>query len=806
MIKRDISLSVRLITAILMAGGFFSTASADVLRVGPNNSPYQSIQAAIDQASSGDEIWVVQGTFHENLQIVDKNNLIIMGGYADETFVTRDPQAFSTIVDGSKLASTIKVYNATGITIDGLVVTNGKAKNGGGICANTYAGASIDLTLKNNTIVGNSAENVGGGLSFYSSSDGGPISVVMVNNTITENATPQIPSKGAGGAYLKATSSNITATILNNTFSGNKSNAGGGISISSASGYSTNVVFFNNILSGNDASDNGGAMAITSFDLNSKTEVALEGNVISENSAYTAGGIWSRSMDAATVSLSLSQNSFTSNTASSGGGGINLNTWGGNAVLTFTENVFENNVAGGGAGIIAASHAAGMIDLNLARNIFRDNISNGSGGAMSVSAHDPGSNTELYLSDNLICGGSSVHSGGGIWCYTSNRGKLLADLNHVTVTDNTAGWGGGLCADTESGSTSVICRNSILWGNSPSDTAKNPSKPAVKYDLYHCCLGRDLGGYTDLGGNMNVNPIFLSSSIGDYHLSPTSPVIDNGKYVENSDYDIDGILRPRGWGRYDMGADEADPVYHFAGGDFDGDGIMDISVWRPIAGKWFIKDIAVQGWGELGDIPVPGDYNGDGVTDIAVWRPATGKWFIKDVTQQCWGALGDIPVPGDYNGDGVTDMAVWRPATGKWFIKDIAVQGWGELGDIPVPGDYNGDGVTDIAVWRPSTGKWFIKDVTQQFWGALGDIPVPGDFNGDGLIDMAVWRPTTGKWFIKDVTQQFWGALGDIPVPGDYNGDGLTDIAVWRPSNGKWYIMGIALETWGEWGDIPIIR
>ena len=63
-----------------------------------------------------------------------------------------------------------------------------------------------------------------------------------------------------------------------------------------------------------------------------------------------------------------------------------------------------------------------------------------------------------------------------------------------------------------------------------------------------------------------------------------------------------------------------------------------------------------------------GDYDGDGIIDIGVWRPCTGSWFIIPssapttyFTQQ-FGLPGDIPQPGDYDADGITDFAVWRPA------------------------------------------------------------------------------------------------------------------------------------------------
>ena len=52
---------------------------------------------------------------------------------------------------------------------------------------------------------------------------------------------------------------------------------------------------------------------------------------------------------------------------------------------------------------------------------------------------------------------------------------------------------------------------------------------------------------------------------GNYHLRRGSPCIDEGRYIEAVEFDIDGDLRPQGGG-YDIGADE------YRCWDDDGDG------------------------------------------------------------------------------------------------------------------------------------------------------------------------------------------------------------------------------------------
>ena len=167
------------------------------------------------------------------------------------------------------------------------------------------------------------------------------------------------------------------------------------------------------------------------------------------------------------------------------------------------------------------------------------------------------------------------------------------------------------------------------------------------------------------------------------------------------------------------------PCPFISGGrDLDGDQLEGPVSFDPRTGVWskiFIPPATVT-WGQWGDLPTPGDFDGDGVDDVAIWRPSTGTWWVRCSTpSNCplgiiavgFGAPGDIPLPADFNNDGFTDYGIWKPDDGAWFVLSGAdrftdlVQGvkWGQYGDCPVPGRLLGSGPGPPRAERLATGQ-----------------------------------------------------------------------------------------------------
>jgi hypothetical protein len=254
------------------------------------------------------------------------------------------------------------------------------------------------------------------------------------------------------------------------------------------------------------------------------------------------------------------------------------------------------------------------------------------------------------------------------------------------------------------------------------------------------------------------------------------------------------------------------------------------------------------------DITAFGDYTGDGIADLSVWRTgAQGMYFIlrSDNLQLLsipWGRTGDVPRhEGDYDGDGRMDATILRAEGGgiRWFVlrsgtNTFSTFVFGLTNDIPLVGaDYTGDGADDPAVIRvnQTTGEmlWIVGNtvgglVNKVSWGNFNtDFVVPaGDYDGDGRADFAVWRgfgtapAVTGQWIILrsggGVSYIQFGIPGsgdtnpnrDIPLrSGDYDGDKKTDIAVYRPSNQTFYVLRssnlqLMTQRAGDPGDIPL--
>lgn len=92
-------------------------------------------------------------------------------------------------------------------------------------------------------------------------------------------------------------------------------------------------------------------------------------------------------------------------------------------------------------------------------------------------------------------------------------------------------------------------------------------------------------------------------------------------------------------------------------------------------------------WGLSTDISVPGDFDGDGLNDLAVFRPSTGKWYIvysshglvganTYYTIHRFGLSGDVPHAKDHDADGIDDLIVYRPSNGTWYVAFSAETSW----------------------------------------------------------------------------------------------------------------------------------
>jgi len=266
-----------------------SLASATVRHV-PGDFP--TIQQAIDASTSGDEVLVAPGTYGEQIQLIGPAADGIRLASTDGAEVTtirpvRDPfdplgilrpvtcidVGPSTIIEGFTITggSAINISTFGGGMLlrdsDAIVRNNLITDNHSGNGAGIWVGGGAP-TISGNTIFGNSAQDVGGGIS-WNADVGGRI----LNNVVVANSAGFLLGRGVGGGiWVGAGSPEISGC----TIAGNRGARGTGIFINQFTSptVSRTILAFNVIRTTDSQSDGtglevapGGNLAITCSDV-----------------------------------------------------------------------------------------------------------------------------------------------------------------------------------------------------------------------------------------------------------------------------------------------------------------------------------------------------------------------------------------------------------------------------------------------------------------------------------------------------------------------------------------------------------
>ena len=474
------------------------------------------------------------------------------------------------------------------VSISDLTVTGGVSDYGGGVCnygtlsmhavvvadcAATSSGGGIGtgagvLTLVDCTIVGNTAEKNGGGISGRD--------MILTGGLIEGNtATGTVYWGGWGGGICVAVG--YTVEIIDTTISDNVAVNGGGICASGA----TLVLEGSPVISGNHASVNGGGIISRVG-----SEMSVQGCTITGNTAEKNGG-GIRTEDASVSELrdcTISGNTATG-TVYWGGWGGGVSVWVGDQMEIFDSTISENVAVNGGG--ICASGAT----LTLEGSGIVDNTASVNGGGICSRV-----DSELGISGCAIARNTAGKNGGGLYHEADDSAE--ASLVNCTISSNAAtgtvdrgGYGGGignfgsgvvsLCSCTVTANTALfggaitngktlLIKNTILSGNAANvnPTLRGDGEASsFGYNLLASVDGHPYAEIENSGTDVfGENPILgpLTDNGGatlTHALLSGSPAINAGGCTDIAGgavaVDQRAILRPQS-GACDIGAYESD--------------------------------------------------------------------------------------------------------------------------------------------------------------------------------------------------------------------------------------------------------
>ncbi len=225
-------------------------------------------------------------------------------------------------------------------------------------------------------------------------------------------------------------------------------------------------------------------------------------------------------------------------------------------------------------------------------------------------------------------------------------------------------------------------------------------------------------------------------------------------------------------------------------GDFNGDGCDTVSVYRPSEARFYIINELGSGdaglgradvdyvFGDRGDVPIVGDFDGDGVDTVGLYRPTSGRVYYRNRHRAgnadadfIYGNPSDRFVTGDWTGDGTDTVGIFRPNRRTFYLRYRNTAGnadatvlMGRRHMVPVAGRFQLGNRAVPLDWRSftlsATGDFLIhRRVYEQ---AGRNMPV-------GAYD---FRPMLAR--VKPIIEEADLALCHLEVPLSRDNTGLS--------------------------------
>jgi hypothetical protein len=181
---------------------YVTTAGDDTSGTGSNDSPFASVQAAINFATTaGDSIAVGSGTFTENVHFRGRQVKVHGTGY------------YSTVIDGGSAGSVVHFDGGEdqSTVLADMTLENGSADYGGGIYA--YNASPI---LKNLYISDNYAATGGGGINLTTNSNPSLTNVIIANNSTGDHGGGIVFHDSSDASLDRVTVADNSANVSGN--------------------------------------------------------------------------------------------------------------------------------------------------------------------------------------------------------------------------------------------------------------------------------------------------------------------------------------------------------------------------------------------------------------------------------------------------------------------------------------------------------------------------------------------------------------------------------------------------------------